>query len=94
VVAVAAAVGGNSEVNMESIPLSKAKELAPDREVTISDILYFDKGLLGMSALYAASATQKRVPKKTAGRALRNLAFSLVSTAWHTVSCGTNRIEG
>jgi hypothetical protein len=44
------AAGGNSEVNMESIPLSKAKELAPDREVTVGDILYFDKGLLGMSA--------------------------------------------
>jgi hypothetical protein len=35
---------------MESIPLSQAKELAPDRDVAIGDILYFDKGLLGMAA--------------------------------------------
>jgi hypothetical protein len=39
-----------SEVNMESIPLSQAKELAPDRDVAIGDILYFDKGLLGMAS--------------------------------------------
>jgi hypothetical protein len=66
---------------MESIPLSKAKELAPDREVTIGDILYLIRGCWACQLLYVASATQKRVPKKTAGRALRNLAFSLVSTA-------------
>jgi hypothetical protein len=66
---------------MESIPLSQAKELAPDRDVAIGDILYFDKGRLGMAALYVASATQKPVPKKTVGRGLRNLALRPVSTA-------------
>jgi hypothetical protein len=51
---------------MESIPLSKAKELAPDRDVAVGDILYFDKAA-GHVALYVASATQKPVPKRPLG---------------------------
>ena len=73
--------GGDSEVNMESIPLSKAKELAPDRDVAVGDILYLIRGCWACQLLYVASATQKPVPKKTAGRGLRNLAFRPVSTA-------------
>ena len=73
--------GGDSEVNMESIPLSKAKELAPEERSPLVTFCTLIRGCWACQLLYAASATQKRVPKKTAGRALRNLAFSLVSTA-------------
>ena len=49
---------------MESIPLSKAKELAPARDVAVGDILYFDKGLLGMSAFVCGVGDTEASAKK------------------------------
>jgi hypothetical protein len=66
---------------MESIPLSQAKELAPDRDVAIGDILYFDKGLLGMAAFVCGVGDTEASAEKTVGRGLRNLALRQVSTA-------------